>query len=282
MFKQSALFEVIMDKLPFSRWHKAVFYRISRRNFDSKGLESEELSSLREFCHDFRPFSGVRAELCLDSPDRVFKGTIGTYGKIKGAQVFIAFIGDTKDPKVNEKIGYFGEGIILEATARGLDTCWVGGYFYPEIVAGLLGIKENERVYAVTPIGHALEDFSSQEKKMRRFIKAHKRVPMEELVTGIDRDQWPKWIEEALEVGRLSPSAHNNQSWKFKVNTESITISVSKARGKLKQFNRMDCGIALLHIQLGALSAGINGSFRFLNDPDVAVFNTESQYESNN
>ena len=117
---------------------------------------------------------------------------------------------------------------------------------------------------------------------MRRFIKAHKRVPMEELVTGIERDQWPRWVEEALEGARVSPSAHNNQPWEFNVGSEGITISISKARGKLEQFNRMDCGIALLHIQLGALNAGVNGSYRFLNDPDVAVFNTEAQHEPNN
>ena len=262
-----------MDKLPISRWHKAIFRRISRRSFDSKYLEPEELSSLKEFCYDFKPFSGVRAELCVDSSDRVFKGAIGSYGKINGAQTFIAFIGDIKDPNVNEKVGYFGEGIILEATARGFDTCWVGGYFRPKVVAGLLPIKENERVYAVTPIGHALAEFSSQEKRMRGFIKAHKRVPIEELITGLDRDQWPKWVEEALKAARVSPSAHNNQPWEFDVNSEGITISISKARGKLKQFNRIDCGIGLLHIQLGALQAGVNGSYRFLDGSDVAVFN---------
>ena len=195
-----------MDKLPVSKWYEAIFRRISRRSFDSKDLEPEELSSLREFCYEFKPFSGVRAELCVDSSDRVFKGAIGSYGKISGAQIFIAFIGDIKDPNVNEKIGYFGEGIILETTARGFDSCWVGGYFRPEVVAGLLQINENERVYAVTPIGHALEEFSSQEKRMRRFIKAHKRIPMEELITGMDQDQWPKWVKEVLEVARISPS----------------------------------------------------------------------------
>jgi len=262
-----------MDKLPVGKWYKAIFHRISRRGFDLKNIEPNELQSLSEFCNYFQPFSGVRAELGIDFSDKLFKGAIGSYGKIKDAKVFIAFIGDTKDPNVNEKIGYFGEGIILEATARGFDTCWVGGYFNPEVVADLLHIKANERVYAVTPIGHALKEFSSQEIRIRNYIKAHKRVSIEELVTGIDRYLWPKWVEEALKGARIAPSAHNNQPWQFSVSPESITISISKKRGKLKQFNRMDCGIALLHIQLGALHAGVNGSYRFLNDPDVAVFN---------
>ena len=107
---------------------------------------------------------------------------------------------------------------------------------------------------------------------MRSFIKAHKRVSIQELVTGVGRYMWPKWVEEAIKAAQVSPSAHNNQPWQFNINPESITISVNKKRGKLKQFNRMDCGIALLHIQLGAFHTGINGSYRFLNDPDVAVF----------
>lgn len=267
---------VIMSKIPVSRWHNAIFHRISRRNFDAKGLKPQELDSFREFCHDFKPFNGVRAELSIDSSDRVFKGAIGSYGKIKGAPVYIAFIGDKNDPNINEKIGYFGEGIILEATAQGFGTCWIGGFFNPEVIADSLKIQGNEKIYAVTPIGHALEEFSSQENRMRRYLKAHKRIPTEELVTGIGKDEWHKWVEEAIKSARVSPSAHNNQPWEFNVNAESITISVNKKRGTLQQFNRIDCGIALLHIQLGALSTGINGSYRFLNDPDVAVFNLVS------
>ncbi|KKL04715.1 hypothetical protein LCGC14_2613280, partial [marine sediment metagenome] len=47
---------------------------------------------------------------------------------------------------VQEEVGYTGEGVILEATALGLNTCWVGGFFKSKSVASLVEIKSNERV----------------------------------------------------------------------------------------------------------------------------------------
>ncbi len=58
-----------MDSLTINRWHEAISHRISRRSFDSKDIGPQELASFREFCHDFRPFPGVRAKLGIDSSD---------------------------------------------------------------------------------------------------------------------------------------------------------------------------------------------------------------------
>lgn len=57
------------------------------------------------------------------NPDQIFKGAVGTYGKIKGATSLVAFVGAMDSPQVNEKLGYLGESLILEATSMGLDTC---------------------------------------------------------------------------------------------------------------------------------------------------------------
>jgi nitroreductase len=193
---------------------------------------------------------------------------------VRGTQAFVAFIGDTQDMHVLAKIGYYGEGIILEATARGFGTCWVGGYFRPESVASLISMNKDEMVYAITPLGHPLEGYSSEENVMRTVIKAHKRLPLAELVSGLNSELWPAWITSAIAAARLAPSAHNNQPWEFSVSPNNITISINKQRGKIIRFNRVDCGIALLHVQLGAQNAGVNGAFRFLQDPEVALFQT--------
>ena len=260
-----------MDK-PIDVWYNAIFNRVSRRNFEPQGLSREEVNSFTQFCVGFRPFPGVRAVLSTDAADVVFKGAIGSYGKVKGARVFVAFIGDAKDPNILEKIGYFGESIILEATARGFGTCWVGGYFRPDIVSSVVSITGGEKIFAVTPVGYPLESYSREEKWMRMFINAHKRLPATQLVTGLELEKWPDWVDEAIKVARLAPSAHNNQPWEFNIGFDTVTISVSQKRGKLKSFNRMDCGISLLHLELGAQKAGVHGVFRFLDDPDVAVF----------
>src|ERR1035437_5595907 len=111
--------------IPFSRWYPAIEKRRSRRHFDpGRPVEPDKLSALDLVCKQFVPFPSVRTCL-VNEPERdVFKGAIGSYGKVKGAPAFVAFIGNMENASVQEEAGYTGEGIILEATALGLDTCW--------------------------------------------------------------------------------------------------------------------------------------------------------------
>jgi len=140
----------------FSRWYPAIEKRGSRRHFDaSRPIEHDKLSALDTVCRRFVPFPSARPCLVTESVKDVFRGIVGSYGKINDAPAFIAFIGNMDSASVQEEVGYIGEGVILEATALGLNTCWVAGFFKPESVASLVEIKSNERVLAVTPVGYA-------------------------------------------------------------------------------------------------------------------------------
>jgi len=257
---------------PFSRWYAAIPRRRSRRSFDSTELESSVLAQLETICREFRPFPQARAELVTQSPDKVFKGAIGPYGKIKGAPAFIAFVGNMDDPHIQEKVGYLGEGIILEATAMDLNTCWVAGFFRPKVAASLVGTSGNERVLSVTPVGHATEEWTREERIMTGFGRAHQRKPLTELVTGLDETELPHWMKSALEAARLAPSAVNRQPWRFYVEPHSITVSVDSPMFTFGISKRLDCGIAMLHIEVAALDCGIQGTWEFLQAPQVARF----------
>jgi hypothetical protein len=115
------------------RWGPGNIKKKSRRRYNGEELKSSQLRRIQSFCKDFRPFSSARAVMVKESPDNVFKGIIGSYGVIKGARSFIAFVGDTRSAYVQEQVGYTGEGIILQAEVMNLNTCWVGGTFRREI-----------------------------------------------------------------------------------------------------------------------------------------------------
>jgi hypothetical protein len=257
-------------EIPFSRWYNAIFIRRSRRQFDQRPLESTLLVTLHTVCKEFRPFPQAPAVLVTQSVDDVFKGAIGHYGKIKGAPAFIAFIGDMDNPNIHEQVGYLGEGIILEATALKLGTCWVGGFFRPEVAASLTNINKNERVFAVTPIGYVSEDWSLEEKIMAGFGRKHQRKPLSELITGLEEEKWPAWMKELLEAARLAPSAVNRQPWRFHIEQHSITISVDNLKDTFTISKRLDCGIAMLHIEVASLHFGIKVKWEFLEAPKVA------------
>ncbi len=259
--------------IPFSRWYPAIEKRRSRRHFDeSRPIEADTLSALDTVCKRFMPFPNARSCLVTESAKSVFRGIVGSYGKIKDAPAFIAFIGNMDSASVQEEVGYTGEGVILEATVLGLSTCWVAGFFKPESVASLVGIKSNERVLAVTPIGYARRFESLEENLMTGFGRTHRRVPISRLISSLTKDSLPEWIRASIQAARLAPSAVNRQPWGFDVQDGSITVYVRTGGPEFNVSKRLDCGIAMLHIEVAALNCGVRGEWQFLKAPQIAKF----------
>jgi nitroreductase len=235
-------------------------------------VENSTLIYIQKFLSEFSPYPETRAVLVNQATDEIFKGAIGNLGKIKGAPAFIAFVGNIDDPNIQEKVGYLGEGVILEATASNLATCWVGGFFRPEIASLLPGAGKKERVLVVTPIGYTREGLSFEEKIMAGFGRNHQRKPLAELVSGLEETNWPGGVKKALEAARLAPSAVNRQPWRFEVQADNITVAVDNLNDSYNISKRLDCGIAMLHIEVAALDSMMKGQWEFLEPPEVARF----------
>ena len=265
-------------EIPFSTWHDAVSKRRSIRQYAPKPVVADQLEAMRRVCDEFRPFQSARAVLVTDAPEEIYRGIPGGYGKVKGATALVAFIGNMQSPEVQEAMGYTGEGVILEATALGLATCWVGGFFSPKRAAAIAKVAPNERVLAVTPIGYPREGSSLEERAMSRFGRNWQRRPMSELVTGLGEKDRPAWIKTALEAARLAPSAMNRQPWRFQVDIGSIIVSAdSVVNPTMVVSKRLDCGIAMLHIEIGALTSGVKGGWELLKSPQVARFKVSAE-----
>lgn len=250
-------------ELPVQKWHEAIGKRRSCRRYFPEFLTQEMVYHLWHVITELNQnHSGARIELLTDRPDPILKGFIGSYGKIKEARAYAAFIGDTRDPHMEEKTGYLGECFILEATAKKLATCWVGGTFKPDLVSRIVNAGPDEAVLAVSPVGVPHPDFNTG---------GHKRNPLEKLTTGLPREQWPLWVESALEAARLAPSAYNRQPWRFAVDKDGVTLSMDSTR-KSKPPVLLDCGIAMLHLEIGALARGVEGSWEYRSSPEVARF----------
>ena len=106
--------------IPASRWYDAIKKRRSRRQYDNRPIPPDTWAQLTEVCDEFRPFPHARAVPVEGSPTNLYKGIVGPYGRLTGVPSFIAFIGDTDSPNVQEEVGYTGEGIILEAESLNL------------------------------------------------------------------------------------------------------------------------------------------------------------------
>ena len=259
-------------ELPVETWSRSVPVRTSRRAFEARFPGEETMDRLDRTCREFRPFPEARAELVREPADGVFKGLIGSYGRVTGATCYFAFIGDMRSARVQECVGYTGEGLILEATSLGLGTCWIGGFFCRDSVSAQVRLDKSEKVLAISPVGYALAKPSFTEKTFKLFAGSKSRKPLHELIPDLIVAE--AGLQKGFEAARLAPSAYNRQPWRFRVEEGDVIIRTDKNENDEKISRRLDCGIAMLHFEIGARAAGLSGTWDFLPPPDVAKFTT--------
>jgi nitroreductase len=261
MFFNPDDFEINDSKMlpPVETWYDGITTRHSRRRYTGEKVPEEVLIKLEEISESFHEIPGVRSIVLRDSPNDLFTGIIGSYGAIKDAPHSIILIGDMSTSHVQEATGYHGEGLILEATANNVDSCWVGGMFKHDTVLDLINLEDTEEILAVIAVGYGIDDKSKVERMMSGLIGSHRRKAINDLLVMGSKE--PKgWMLKALEAARLSPSAVNRQPWRFKIKGSSIEIHVKK--GIYKNISpRLDCGIAMLHFELGTLKTGVQGTW---------------------
>jgi hypothetical protein len=272
--KGPTLFEPaeIMDRLA-GDWFESVCGRSSRRSFDGIEVEESLLAELEGTCLGFRPHPDARVELWKNFDGDLFRGIVGSYGKVTGSRHVLAFIAG---PGAASQVhcGYAGEAVILEATRLGLSTCWVGGFFNHSAADAVTELNPEERVVAISPVGYPRDRHSLSEQLMRLGAGSHRRRPVEEIAPSMS-EEWPSWARAAVECARLAPSARNRQPWRFKMQRNRELVVSRDSTFELPLVTKaLDCGIAMLHAEVGARAAGVRGTWSDLDSEglDLAVF----------
>lgn len=249
------------------RWLEALPTRRSRRAYDGRPLLADDLDALEATAAQFRPYEDARVVLVRDVPRTFFTGIIGSYGKVTGAPSALVFIADGSSPLSAEHCGYTGEGLVLEANALGLTTCWIAGSFSRSAVAAAMSLAPGEVVRAISPIGHAVAEPTRAEVLLYGAKKPKRRLCLDEIAPG--HEQWPAWAEAGLNAARIAPSAMNRQPWRFRMEDGAVVVATSGPSLPLA-LARLDCGIAMLHFELGARGEGCDGAWEPLTGGDVA------------
>lgn len=132
------MFELNIQK----SWIDALNKRSSVRQYTG-APDKEQLDKLGETCRKLS-WQGVKI--------RMFKGP-GLKNQIKGTDVYAVIIAKRGTPMEVE--GFMGEALVLEATAMGLGTCWLGAGFYPDIITRNVDLQSDESVHCVIALGKA-------------------------------------------------------------------------------------------------------------------------------
>ena len=266
--------------------------RSSHRTYDGQPLPGElrlKLGALLEAPPE-PPFGGrVRMALVDSSEDETGEDRkLGTYGMISGARSFI--VGVVGEGGRNlEDFGYLFEWAILQATAMGLATCWIGGTLKRSSFGQAAGAGPDEIVPAVSPVGRARRRRSLLDSAVRLMASSRKRKPWAELF--FEGDLETPLSEEAagphascLEMVRLAPSASNRQPWRMVRDPEEggrfdLYLRRNRLYGKLTtvDLQRIDMGIAMAHFELSARELGLPGRWK-ITAPGVAELPEHTEY----
>ncbi|MBR2736413.1 MAG: nitroreductase family protein [Firmicutes bacterium] len=195
---------------------EAISRRISRRTYRDP-LDMDEIREIRELIDDVNRASGLTLALETDA-EKAFSSKKYTKGFIHHATSVILMKGPSDMQDLKEKIGYYGEGLVLDLVDRDYGTCWVAG----TMDRSVFSVDDNETLVCVVIVGNVgTQDVS--EKTIRSMIRMSVKKPGE-MITG-DREI-PEWIMAAMEAVVKAPSAVNRQKPRFRFFNNVLTADV--------------------------------------------------------
>ncbi len=202
--------------------------RHSVRRYLDRPIEEEKAAALRKAVGDINREGGLHVRLFTEEPE-AFAANAPHYGQFRGCRNYFAMFGP-KD--AGERIGYYGEHLVLLAQELGLNSCWCALTFKKNKVA--VDTAAGEKLHAVIALGYG--ENSGVPHRSRDAAQ----------LSNLTEDS-PQWFRDGMAAALLAPTAVNQQKFRF--------IQVGRqvrARTKPGFYSRVDLGIAKYHFELGA------------------------------
>ncbi len=195
---------------------EAIDRRISRRTY-GEPLNEDEIREINGLIDEVNRRTGLT--LVLDThAEQAFSSKKYTKGFIHHATSVILMKGPSDLSDLREKIGYFGEGLVLDLVDRNYGTCWVAG----TVDRSVFSEDDNETLVCVVIVGNVGEQDVS-EKTIRNMIRMGAKKP-EEMITG--DHEIPEWMMAAMKAVAKAPSAVNRQKPFFRFIRGVLTAGV--------------------------------------------------------
>ena len=208
----------------------AIAARHSVRAFSDRPIEPAQIEELRRKIDSINAQTGFHFELCLDEPE-AFCANKPHYGAFSNCRNYFALVAPKRG--AGERVGYYGEMLVLLAQTLGLNTCWVALTYEKAKVA--CPILENEKVHDLIALGYGTTQ-GVQHKS--RDIKHVSNVT----------ETSPDWFRAGVQAALDAPTAINQQRFYL----EWLGDNRVRAKALLGPCSKTDLGIVKLHFELGA------------------------------
>ena len=213
---------------------EAMEARHSVREYKDTPLPDDTVKKLEAEIAAVNKEGDLNIQLFTNEPE-AFDPEILIYGKIKNVKNYIAMIGKNADD-LEERVGYYGERLVLFAQQLGLNSCWVGTTY--KKMHTLMDLREDDRIVLVIAIGYGEnEGVPHPEKALSAIIRGCN-----------DLAELPEWFVNGAKAALLAPSCVNQQRFSFRL-TEDGKVEANPGRAF---FCKLDLGIAKYHFEIGA------------------------------
>ena len=217
--------------------NEAIETRHSVRAYKEQPLTEEIVKALEEKIRALNNEDKLHIQLISNEP-KAFQGRLAKYGKFRNVNNYIVMAGK-KSADLGERIGYYGEQLVLYAQTLGLNTCWVGLSYSK--VPDTYVLDDGEKIACYIAIGYGETDGV-----------AHK-IKTPEQVSNIGETNHA-WFRKGVEAALLAPTAVNQQKFLFeyvgmKDNQHQVR---AKKRFSIIGYTNIDLGIAKCHFEIGA------------------------------
>ena len=216
---------------------EAIEARHSVRAYKDQPLADEVARRLEEEIAVVNQKGNLHVQLIRNEP-KAFQGTMAKYGKFRNANNYLVMAGK-KAEDLDERVGYYGEHLVLLAQTLGLNTCWVGLSYSK--VPGTYVLDEGEKIACYIAIGYG------ETQGVGHKIKAVEKV-------SNASDATPSWFRKGVEAALLAPTAVNQQKFSFEyVGVKDGRHQVRAKKGfSMMGYTQMDLGIVKYHFEIGA------------------------------
>src|SRR3712207_364915 len=194
---------------------KNIEKRISRRAFLKKDIEVDLLEKIREKISQINDESGLDFTIVGDA-SQAFSSMKKSYGMFSNVKSCIVLKGDKNTRDLKEKVGYYGEELVLFLEELELGSCWVAGTFDRDKFT----IDENQVMVCVIPFGY-VDKQTLKEKAIRGRISIRRKSPDSMMDGYVDA---PDWVKNAMEAVVLAPSAVNRDRKSTRLNSSHANI----------------------------------------------------------
>jgi nitroreductase len=216
---------------------EAIELRHSVRAYKEQPLAEDVVKVLKERIADLNQEGNLHVQLMLNEP-KAFLGPFAKYGKFRGVSNYLVMAGQKADD-LAERVGYYGEHLVLLAQTLGLNTCWVG-LSYTKI-PGTYKLNEGEKIACYIALGYG------ETQGVTHKIKTIEQV------SNVS-ESTPSWFRKGVEAALLAPTAVNQQKFSFEyLGMKDGQHQVLAHKGfSMIGYTQMDLGIAKYHFEIGA------------------------------